>query len=307
MPRVLGAGTLVALAGALVACGGDGTDSSERGDADQGPRYIYWTTDDPCPDDPERFCIARAAIDGTAINLSFIPMRDDEGISRLDGRPLHPSSDANPDTDSSEVVVGRSHLFHTDGATDGTHLFTPSNDTIERYRLDHLVASPSRSRTPDVTIHLGGGQLSVVAVAADAGYMYWARQDDRIGRARIDGTDVEPDFIRASDVGRGVAVSDGYLYWTRDGEEGGWAIGRARVDGSDVRENFFDPDTIDSELGDGDPGPIAVDEDYLYIGGHEEDDGSHTIIRIRTDGSDVQPRFISGLTGPTTSLGVTPP
>lgn len=218
-------------------------------------------------------------------------------------------SEAHVANNSHEVVVGRTHLFHRSGATNGRFLFVPWNDALLRGRIDELLVARSRSqRALFVTIEIGRKIPSFRALAADARYVYWSVEPGEIGRASVDGSQVEPEFVRVGEyLGTGLAVHDGFLYWTQDNQGGGWMIGRARVDGSDVRESFIDPAVVDEEFADGDPGPLAVDDDYIYVGGHEQDDGTYTITRVRLDGSDLQIRFVAGLTGQPTSLGVTPP
>lgn len=85
--------------------------------------------------------------------------------------------------------------------------------------------------------------------------MYWIASGG-IGRARIDGTDVESDFI-LTDALESLAVRNGYLYWTQRGDLERATIGRAKVDGSDVRGDFVAPDLR------GILRPIALDDEYL--------------------------------------------
>jgi hypothetical protein len=82
------------------------------------------------------------------------------------------------------------------------------------------------------------------------GYIYWVNSDTgSIGRANLDGTDVNQSFIPQAGANGGVAVDPGrydwwdltlvptdtHIYWTT-----GYGIGRANLDGTDVNVNFID-------------------------------------------------------------------
>ena len=163
---------------------------------------------------------------------------------------------------------------------------------------------------------------ALVAVAAPAS------ADVSIGRADIDGTELNRSFIDVAGTGTpgDVAVSDGHIYWVAgdsigrsdlDGLNvdpdlitnltsvkgltanggylfwGGASIGRARLDGTDVRPNFMTPGADD----------VAASERYLYW---TSDVG---IGRANLDGTGADPKFIdAGVTATTTSpMGVHPP
>jgi hypothetical protein len=69
----------------------------------------------------------------------------------------------------------------------------------------------------------------------------WARQR-QIARAKIDGTDVDQNFITAGGPA-GVAVEGKHIYWTNDGETGalggGQSIGRAKLDATYINQSFI--------------------------------------------------------------------
>ena len=118
---------------------------------------------------------------------------------------------------------------------------------------------------------------------------------DRIGRANLDGSDVQTDFIHASNSG-GVAVDADHIYWANGTESN--SIGRANLDGSAVDPTFIPLPTY--------PLSIAVDADHLYwtldecVGNCEFFRGR--IVRAKLDGTDVENRFIS--TGTKTPFGL---
>jgi hypothetical protein len=119
--------------------------------------------------------------------------------------------------------------------------------------------------------------------AADAGHIYWA-SEHAIGRANLDGSDVEPDFLPL--VGshlNGIAVGDGHIYWTaRETHD----IGRADLDGRHVNPRFI------TALGFA-AGP-AVGGSYIYW--HEETligTGRLWIARADLNGGDVRNTLIN--------------
>jgi hypothetical protein len=137
------------------------------------------------------------------------------------------------------------------------------------------------------------------AVAVDGEHLYWSRTfscgfagcttASSIGRANLDGTGVDPNFVSRSPAAYplpfGLAVDAAHLYWA-DFEKA--TIGRANLDGTGV-----DPSFISFA---GTPYPpgfaIAVDGAHLYW------TGTNTIGRANLDGSGVDQSFISGLDYP---------
>lgn len=74
--------------------------------------------------------------------------------------------------------------------------------------------------------------------AVDAEHVYWTTRNGRIGRAALDGSRVEPDFIVLSGWACGVAVDSGHLYWAYNSSG---KLGRAALDGSEVQSNWMSP------------------------------------------------------------------
>jgi hypothetical protein len=75
-------------------------------------------------------------------------------------------------------------------------------------------------------------------LAVDSTHIYWtSSQENKIRRARIDGTAVEPDFISAAgETPCDLAVGSGHVYWVNKRFD---TIGRARLDGSNVEPDFL--------------------------------------------------------------------
>jgi streptogramin lyase len=73
-------------------------------------------------------------------------------------------------------------------------------------------------------------------VAVDAGHIYWARlTTGAIGRANLDGTDVNQSFITGTD-SFGVAVDADHIYWANSNTG---TIGRANLDGTGANQSFI--------------------------------------------------------------------
>ena len=92
-------------------------------------------------------------------------------------------------------------------------------------------------------------------VAVNSSHIFWTNNVTTftIGRASIDGTNPDPDFMTGVDADD-VAVNDRFIYWTNNGITD--SIGRARIDGTGVNPNFI-PDLVNVE-------GIAVDAKHIY-------------------------------------------
>jgi hypothetical protein len=117
---------------------------------------------------------------------------------------------------------------------------------------------------------------SATGMAVSGAHAYWANAErGSIARANLDGSGVEEDFIAGLGRPRWVAVGGEYIYWTSlDG-----AIGRARLDDGVAEPNFISSG--------GKPQGIAIGEGKLYWA----DDANHSIARANVDGSEVEPDF----------------
>ena len=85
------------------------------------------------------------------------------------------------------------------------------------------------------------------AIAVDSAHVYWFNiGTDSIGRANLDGSDPEPQWIPNVDDAGGIALSSSYIYWTDDNAN----IARADIDGTNVDPTFIttgahsDPDGL---------------------------------------------------------------
>src|SRR5262249_36531359 len=107
--------------------------------------------------------------------------------------------------------------------------------------------------------------LGALALPASAGaFVYWANEGDgTIGRANVDGSGVDQDFIpgASGEIITGVAVDGGHVYWSQF--LGGLppnfgAIGRANLDGSLPNQSFIWRSDIFHTSG------VAVNDAHIY-------------------------------------------
>ena len=119
----------------------------------------------------------------------------------------------------------------------------------------------------------------------DSEHLYWANSAiESIGRADIDGTNVENDFIKAPKTEEldpnDVAVDQNHIYWTNSLTE--WTIGRANLNGHAIEEEFITGVGVAWEL--------DIDFEHIYWANREA--GKPAIGRADIDGTGVDPAFI---------------
>jgi hypothetical protein len=121
-------------------------------------------------------------------------------------------------------------------------------------------------------------------LAVDGRHIYWTT-NSTIGRANLDGSNVDQSFIDGTSPGRGMAVEAPYLYWVTSS-----GIGRASIDGTGVDESFIR--SADTHSG------VAVNAQHVFWGVAHESLGGSSIGRANLDGTGVDPSFITGATFP---------
>ncbi len=133
---------------------------------------------------------------------------------------------------------------------------------------------------------LSASAMLLFAPRAQA-YIYWANWDGNagttIGRATVDGGQVDQSFITGAHGPCGVAVDGKHIYW---GNQLSNTVGRANIDGSGVDQNF-----ITGITGASDPCSVAVDSGHVYW-----DESNTKIGRANLNGTDIQRDFITGAT-----------
>jgi hypothetical protein len=126
--------------------------------------------------------------------------------------------------------------------------------------------------------------FSLLFAASAQAYVYWGDfQNGRIGRANLDGTNVEDGFIQTGGRPLGVAVNSTYIYWAN---ESAGTIGRAKLDGTAVEPNFI--------TGINKPWGVALTPTAIYwpsFAGNE-------IGRANLDGSGKNLGLITGVNSP---------
>ena len=159
--------------------------------------------------------------------------------------------------------------------------------------------------------------------AVDSSHVYWAEPGrSSIGRANLDGSGVDYDFLAGLGNPCGIAVDETSIYWA---EEEGGRIARADLDGGEVDRDFIAGITkpcgvavgngflywtaeqylartslstgISKRIYEGDESfnfcGVAVDSNHVYWGGFGESIG-----RAELDGAHPEPAFITGIERP---------
>lgn len=114
--------------------------------------------------------------------------------------------------------------------------------------------------------------------ATDGQHIYWANYlNNSIGRADMDGTNVNSNFITGSSNPVGLAVTDQYIFWSNNFNG---SVGRADLDGSDVNQGFIVA---------GAPWGVAANDDHVYW----TDQFSGSIGRANVDGTGANSNWLS--------------
>ncbi|MBS1844466.1 MAG: hypothetical protein JST53_08630 [Actinobacteria bacterium] len=120
-----------------------------------------------------------------------------------------------------------------------------------------------------------------LAFAASAhAYVYWGDyQAGTIGRANLDGTNVNDSFIHTGGTPLQLAINSSYIYWAN---EPGGTIGRAKLDGTQVEPAFI--------TNNGKPTGVAVSSEYIFWS-----TVTGNIGRAKLDGTEQKPNLITGV------------
>ena len=193
--------------------------------------YVYWANFGTN-------AIARANLDGSGANLSFITSASSpEGVA-VDAAHVYW-------TNQDIGTIGRANLDGTGAnprfitgasspvgvAVDAAHVYWTNQDiaTIARANLDGTGVN--------LSFITGAGAPSGVAV--DAAHVYWTNTDaSTIARANLDGSGANRRFITGANDPLGVAVDAAHVYWTIPGAATD-TIGRANLDGSGANLSFI--------------------------------------------------------------------
>jgi hypothetical protein len=208
--------------------------------------WAEWTGFGPTAPPPMQSTIARANLDGTGVEPSFIASGysgavavsashvywtgspNSIGRANLDGSDVDPSFIADAGTNPGGVAVDAGHVYWTNPPASAfdPHAVPTEPGSIGRANLDGSDVDPSF--IADAGTNPGG-------VAVDAGHIYGVEfNESEIARAKLDGTNVDHSFVSGVDAD-GLALDARHVYWTNFYAR---SIGRANLDGTVVDDRF---------------------------------------------------------------------
>jgi virginiamycin B lyase len=126
-------------------------------------------------------------------------------------------------------------------------------------------------------------------IAVDGSHIYWVDlTTDTIARAKLNGEDVETEFITATSNPEDVEVQGEFIYWANsDDENGEGSIGRAKIgpaEAEEVNQSFI--------ANAGNPRGVAVDAEHVYWTNSEFGESRKGFIgRANINGSEAEPEF----------------
>lgn len=222
-------------------------------------QHVYWTAS-ALP----AVGIGRANLNGTGVNQSFMP-----------------SKEVNGGYGATAFVVNGGYIYWTNTCC----------GTIGRANLNGTDINPN--------FIAGAAASETVAITAAGGYLYWANEggkdsdtgslvESSIGRAHLDGTDVNQRFIAGTHVADAVTVAGGYIYWANGNTPIHDTIGRAKLNGTRINQRFM-TNTIGTALAS--HGPYIYGSDFNHIW------------RAKLNGTSVNRHFIS-LPGDTEGIAI---
>jgi hypothetical protein len=248
--------------------------------------FVYWTSGSP------NSSIARAKLNGTALNTQFIPGLDGPHGVATDSRFIYWAQG-----DATTGSIGRANLNgsdpnpnfipHSAGVSNPSGIaVTPTaiywqngGNAIGRANIDGTAPNPNFITTSN----------SNCGLAADSSFLYYLNNGGtRIGRASLDGASAQGDFASIPEAFCGLSVDINYLYWASDS---GNTVGRVPVGGGIAEAGFIEAGTAG-----GGPSGVAVNSQFVFWGNYDTD----AIGRANINGSALKPALIpdAGVTGP---------
>ena len=219
-----------------------------------GARHIYWTNWLLPPPPPEGLgeigtsTIARANLDGSDVNPSFIATRNNAlavavgashvywtgpnsiGRAKLDGSRVNPSFIPDAGDHAAGIAADARHIYWANAPASA---FDPRGltDTGSIGRANLNGSGVDRRFIADAGTSPG-------SVAVDGGHIYWVEfNENEIARAKLDGTHVDHSFVTVGPIGaNGLAVGARHVYWA---DFYGRSIGRANLNGTHVDDRFI--------------------------------------------------------------------
>jgi hypothetical protein len=192
-------------------------------------------------------------------------------------------------------------------AVDAEHIYwvDPALGTIGRADLDGTERNPAFIEPGTIECEVKGkpGTFEAVAsrprsVAVDAGHVYWTdtgcsdengpiAETGTIGRAAIDGSEVEAAFIEGATNPQGIAVNATHVYWANAGITGVSAIGRATIAGGEVKQSL-----IAEAIGGTTPYGVALSATHVYFDLNGVSNNFSYIARANLDGKEAEAAFV---------------
>jgi hypothetical protein len=248
--------------------------------------FVYWTSGSPSSS------IARAKLNGSALNTKFIPgLNSPHGVA-TDSRFIYWTQG-----DATNGSIGRANLDgsganaqfipHSAGvgapsgiAVTPTAIFWQHDgNSIGRANIDGSAPNPNFIATTN----------SNCGLTADSNFLYFLNNGGtQIGRATLDGASVAPDFASIPEAFCGLSADYNYLYWASDS---GNTVGAVPVVGGAA-----DPDYVPAGTMGGGPSGVAVNSQFIFWGNYD----TGAIARANLNGSAPKLGLIpdAGVTGP---------
>jgi virginiamycin B lyase len=246
--------------------------------APQAGAYVYWGNN-------YTDTIGRANLDGTDIDQSFIAGAASPTAVAVDlthvywgsGTNAIGRANLNGSSPNGSFITG-SQVSDPEGmAVDGSYVYwanylssapgDPFQGTIGRANIDG--SSPQFLIESNYYAFMSG-------VDVDASHVYWT-EGSAVGRADLDGSNVNHSFITGASSPCRVAVDGSHVYWSNSGTA---TIGRADLNGSNVNQSFIS--------GLANPCGVAVDGSHIYWA----NPGAGTIGRANLNGTSPDDSFI---------------
>jgi virginiamycin B lyase len=128
----------------------------------------------------------------------------------------------------------------------------------DRHAIGRMALDGSHLQRHLIDLPVEQANAVAAGIASDGSHLYFSRcGDDTIGRADLDGGDVDAGFISlgAKSCPQGLAVAGTHIYWT---QLGSGTIGRATLNGSDIDGRWLN---IHSRQG---PFQVVADRAHVY-------------------------------------------
>lgn len=254
--------------------------------------YIYWA-------DTTAGAIGRANLDGTGVTKGFITGGELPQAVAVDGTSVFWAQIAGTGaigrasldgSSAAQTFIGSAFAYQPNGVAvgNGYVYWSNSHGAIARASLASAGLGAGGSYVRDREII--GGLTNVDGVAVDATSLYFVNHQS-IGRANLDGSGANPDFITGANNPTEIAVDGTYIYWANAGAgSDSGSIGRARLDGSGVDQTFISGRDVNGASVVNHPTGVAVSGGYVYW----SNETARWIGRARVDRTGAIGNFVVG-------------